>query len=516
MENTPFTVQHLLQMPLFREAKIIGGQAGVTNEIYYIDSMEMPDLTGWLRPNELILTTGYSFRHEPTMLCGLLDEMHRVGGSAVGIKTRRFLQEVPEEAIYKSNLYNIPLFDIPLEVPFMDMTRSILDQILQRQAYMLRELREVNQQFTNLVLNRRTTELVILIGQLLQCEAAVVNSQEEIESGTLHFAKANIAEKHDVRVGSRKFGYLAITRKLGEQDHFEISCLEHAVTVLALEFTIRQSQQLHLEREQEAFLVELLSGSNHQEELLNYRAKRLGIPLGPFPYVIVMKHSSSIAMDNEKINNLNHWLLREINNPGSFARKGIEINGQLLILCHLVHKDIDNQRKETEQFVKDLLTKANHHGFNEDIRFVCGMGSFREQISEISDSCREAQKALAIGEISLPKQMVVHIKDVLVEQLLMDTSDHHVLNVLYEEFIAPLEVYDQEFGANLLITLEAYLRLGSNTKQVAEELFIHRNSVLYRLERIREILQKDLSDAEVHLRLVLAIRFWKLKRARGK
>ncbi|TXK71263.1 SDR family oxidoreductase [Paenibacillus sp. N3.4] len=45
MDDTAFSVKHLLQMPLFRDAKWIGGQAGITNEIFYIDSMEMPDLT---------------------------------------------------------------------------------------------------------------------------------------------------------------------------------------------------------------------------------------------------------------------------------------------------------------------------------------------------------------------------------------------------------------------------------------------------------------------------------------
>ncbi|WP_240415067.1 PucR family transcriptional regulator [Paenibacillus periandrae] len=509
MENAPFTVQDLLQMPLFQGAKIISGHEGVANEIYYIDSMETPDLTGWLRPNELILTTGYSFRHDPNMLCLLLDEMHRVGGSAVGIKMRRYIQDIPQEAIHKSNIYKIPLFDIPLEIPFMDMTRSILDQILKRQAYMLRELQEVNQQFTNLVLNRRTTELVVLIGQLLHCEVAVLNQEEEIESSTAKFKKTDIAEKHNIRVGSRNFGYLSITRKLSEQDHFEQSCLDHAVTVLAIEFTIRQSQQLQLEREQEVFLVELLSGLNHEEELLRYRAKRLAIPQGPCIYVIVIKPFSRTTLDAEQIGRINNWMVREINTPRSITRKGVEVNGRVMILCSSVHKDIEGQRRETEQYVQELLKKAVR--LEEEISLVCGVGGIVERLANLSDSSREAQKALAIGEGSLPHQAVVHIHDVLIEQLLMDSADHPVLAVLTQTFITPLEAYDKEYGTNLLVTLEAFLRERNNTKRVAEELSIHRNSVLYRLERISEILKIDMNDTEVRLRLDLAIRFWKMK-----
>jgi purine catabolism regulator len=109
------------------------------------------------------------------------------------------------------------------------------------------------------------------------------------------------------------------------------------------------------------------------------------------------------------------------------------------------------------------------------------------------------------------EEAVVHIHDVLIEQLLMDSADHPVLAVLTQTFITPLEVYDKEYGTNLLVTLEAFLRERNNTKRVAEELSIHRNSVLYRLEWISEILKIDMNDAEVRLRLDLAIRFWKMK-----
>ncbi|ULL15268.1 PucR family transcriptional regulator [Paenibacillus sp. H1-7] len=508
MENAPFTVKSLLELPLFRNAKLFGGHEGLGNEIYYIDSMEMPDLTGWLRPNELILTTGYSFRHEPKMLGRLLDEMHKVGGSAVGIKSRRFFHEIPQEAIEKSNKYHIPLFDIPLEVPFMDMTRTILDQILQRQAYMLRELQEVNQQFTNLVLNRRTSELVVMIGQLLKCEVAVMNHELEMEGCTAHFHRADIAEQRSVRVGNRVFGYLAITRKLGEQDRYEQMCMEHAVTVMAVEFTIRQSQQLQREREQEAFLVELLSGTDHQEDFMRYRATRLGIPIGTSQYAMVIKGACQAADAEMKVSRQYQGLLREINQQGGFARRAIEMNGRILILCAAANKERDSQLEQSKRFAHELIRKAGES--DPDVTLSCGIGGIRERFAELSGSYREALKALAIGEHSW-SAAVTHYDDVMVEQLLLDVPGHPVLMGLAERLVVPLETYDKEYGTQLLQTLEVYLRTGGNTKRVAEELFIHRNSVLYRLERIREILQIDFNAPETRFRLDLAIRYWRMK-----
>ncbi|MGG1662001.1 PucR family transcriptional regulator [Brevibacillus sp. NRS-1366] len=511
MQITPFTVERLLQLPVFHGAKVMAGDEGISKEIYYISSMEMPDLTGFLRPSELIITTGYSFRDEPALLCRLLDEMHQVGSSAIGIKTRRFIQEVPPEALYKSNLYGIPLFDIPLENSFIDMTHAVIDQILNRQAFMLREVREVNQQFTNLVLNRRTTELVVLIGHLLSCEAAVLKENGEVESSTSHFGKAVIREKRAIQVGSRIMGYLAITRELREQDRFEQMCLDHAVTVLAIEFTIRQSQQLQREREQESFLVELFSGSSHQEDLLRYRAKQLGLSLRPFHYVMVVRVTNMTEVDklppDEQLAHLYNQLLQKVNKPGANNRKGVVINDSLIVLCSSIHGEVEKQREDAEALAKELLPLGE--GFPSDLQLTVGIGGVRQLLAEVPASSLEAHKAISIGQHTLPKQRIVHFYEVLVEDLLLDAAGHPVLKMLTSMLIEPIVAYDKEYGTELVATLGAFLKSGGNTKRVAEELFIHRNSVLYRLERIGEILQTDVNDPEVRFRLDVAMRVWK-------
>ncbi|MDF2679610.1 MAG: PucR family transcriptional regulator [Brevibacillus sp.] len=511
MENKPFTVERLLQLPLFNGVRVMAGASGVSKEIYYIDNMETPTLTGFLRPNELILTTGYSFRHEPTMLCRLLDEMHRVGGTAVGIKTKRFIQEVPQEALEKSNLYGIPLFDIPLEVTFIDMTHTVIDQILNRQAFLLREVREINQQFTNLVLNRRTTELVVLIGHLLGCEAAVLNEDGEVESCTTRFSGTDFVEKRPVQVGSKVMGYLAISRELGEQERFEEMCLDHAITVLAIEFTIRQSQQLQREREQESFLVELFSGSSHQEDLLRYRAQQLGIPLGRFSYVMVLQIRARAEKQSrdESLTRMYNLLVQRVNKPGVYTRKGVFINDSLIVLCTTVHDTAEKQRAEAEQLVHELMAQAEEIPANTQL--YVGIGGIREWLSDVPASRQEAHKALEIGQHTQPKQKTVHFHEVLVEDLLLDAAGHPVLTALTSMLIEPVVAYDKEYGTELLATLSAFLRSGGNTKRVAEELFIHRNSVLYRLDRVSEIIQNDLNDPEVRFRLDVAMRVWKTK-----
>ncbi len=61
-------------------------------------------------------------------------------------------------------------------------------------------------------------------------------------------------------------------------------------------------------------------------------------------------------------------------------------------------------------------------------------------------------------------------------------------------------------GTGMRETLEAYLRHSGNTRETCRELFIHRNTLTYRLRKIEELLRLDLDDGEVRATCLLALR----------
>jgi PucR family transcriptional regulator, purine catabolism regulatory protein len=74
----------------------------------------------------------------------------------------------------------------------------------------------------------------------------------------------------------------------------------------------------------------------------------------------------------------------------------------------------------------------------------------------------------------------------------------------HDEALTPLIEYDREHGAELLRTLGSFFAGRCSPKETATLLGVHRNTVLYRLERIRELTGFDLDDSELRLRLHLA------------
>ena len=69
----------------------------------------------------------------------------------------------------------------------------------------------------------------------------------------------------------------------------------------------------------------------------------------------------------------------------------------------------------------------------------------------------------------------------------------------------PLADYDRERGGDLLRTLRTFFECGENVSRAAEELFLHRNSVPYRMERVRELTGLDYKDHDQRLALELGL-----------
>ncbi len=76
-----------------------------------------------------------------------------------------------------------------------------------------------------------------------------------------------------------------------------------------------------------------------------------------------------------------------------------------------------------------------------------------------------------------------------------------------EPLLRPLRQYDAARGADLMLTLRRFLDEGGNIAATADRLFLHRNSVIYRLGRIGELTGLDLRDREVRetLRMAAAV-----------
>jgi DNA-binding PucR family transcriptional regulator len=101
-------------------------------------------------------------------------------------------------------------------------------------------------------------------------------------------------------------------------------------------------------------------------------------------------------------------------------------------------------------------------------------------------------------------------------QILSTVDDVSGVERFVQKQLGPLFQYDAQKHSDLVETLCRYLESGCNHANAAQALIVHRNTLKYRLDRIREIAGCDLADPDTRFNLQLATRGWQLLKAFGR
>ncbi len=166
---------------------------------------------------------------------------------------------------------------------------------------------------------------------------------------------------------------------------------------------------------------------------------------------------------------------------------------------YITHKDeiifILNNTDCSEERIKDIFSNLSKHITEEfpqaDIKI--GVGCAGDGPEFISTSYEQAKKALLIKK-DIP---VVCFNDLGLFQLLLEIENQSLIGKYIQKYLSPLLEYDEKYHQELVKTLKCFLQTNGNLVHTAEKLFIHRNTLVNRMEKIEEVLQISLKNAEV-------------------
>lgn len=134
-----------------------------------------------------------------------------------------------------------------------------------------------------------------------------------------------------------------------------------------------------------------------------------------------------------------------------------------------------------------------------------GVSSVKPEGHDLSQAVAEANIALSFGQAAEETRTIDYCQ-LGVFRLFAPDGRWSELREFVDETIGQLIDYDREHGSDLVRTLDAYLRRDGSLNHVADCLLIHRSTLVYRLRRIRELLNVDIDDSEIRLDLLLAAR----------
>jgi sugar diacid utilization regulator len=185
----------------------------------------------------------------------------------------------------------------------------------------------------------------------------------------------------------------------------------------------------------------------------------------------------------------------------SFLKKQFEASVSFLYHDEIVlFVDLTKQNMTLEEvsaslvfFIRDSYLKAGYS------RSMQGHMNLRRQYVQ-------ASVALDVGSRRKPYLWIHHFNQVALMYLLEQSTRRLPGTMTCHEGLLRLKEHDRKNHTEYVPTLKAYLEVHLHATQAAQQLFIHRSTFLYRLEKIREILQSDLTDPEEIFYLEFSIR----------
>jgi sugar diacid utilization regulator len=161
--------------------------------------------------------------------------------------------------------------------------------------------------------------------------------------------------------------------------------------------------------------------------------------------------------------------------------------------------------KATRQFVDRL-----EESFPLNIQI--GVGRSIHHLDDLAVSFREAEQTLSLLRKYGGSERIWTYRSLGPLRFLLQVADEDVLQTYLQEVLGPLLKNNSESGLKLLETLITWIGFDRQIKKTAEALFIHHNTLSYRLQKIEEMLDVNLRNEEDWLTVQLAVRLWETLR----
>jgi purine catabolism regulator len=302
-----------------------------------------------------------------------------------------------------------------------------------------------------------------------------------------------------------------IDKKIAEKTLFMI---EAAASLIALHATKKLSIYENENKHKIDFIEELLSDQENQRsraaEKLNYfgfnKSKSYGVLIAkikestydarmtPNNAQIIKQQSAKLVSIVEKM----HRFYRGDLIYGNKSDRAIFLLG---LDPYLTPAQV---KLEMAKFTTELLNYAKLDGF--EGKLFVGMGRSYNEVAMLYKSRQEAERSIQKLEMGTQTQSQLHFDDLGIYRILSNEVVQPELVQFFNEVLGDIVKYDREKDAELLNTLKMYYKCGCNLKKVSEEMYTHYNTVIYRMQRIKEIGKIDLSDQNVSLNVHIAVK----------
>ncbi len=439
-----------------------------------------------------------------------------------------------------------PLLRVPPETPLTEIEKAIVGMLVDRDRAIGQRVQEVYERLLATLVEDRGLELISNIVAEVTGKAVYLldeHFQPTIQTGggeRSADALADVRRRHwegllgnvserpivvrsvadePLAVALRPLtlrgaveGYVALLGPPDDFVDFDHQVADRAASVLAIELAKQSAVVEARLRLQGDFLTDLLDNPTAPEDPLVERARRLGYDLSRPHLVFVLRpRDSDAAGANGSASRAQQRFVdaarrRLVLTDVTTLLRERDGSVQVLMPCP---PELDPADSDASVDWVDRLRRSLEESLAPDtLPVVAGVGRSPGAETTPYAAMREATRAADIAaSIAAEAPAALHFARLGALRLIFHLADNPELRAFQRDVLGPLEVSDAARRSEFVRTLDAFLRAGGNHMRAARDLNVHRNTLIYRLERIQELLGgADLEDPETRLNLQLALK----------
>lgn len=533
--NTSITIEEILKRRHFNRTDIVGGIGGLKRPVKWVHCLEATQISHLLNGNELILTTGLWWKDCDSTFLSFLHQLIQCNAAGLCIEMSTHDMSIPQCAIDLADEHQFPLILFNQEVPFVEITQDIHSLIINNQYQMIFNLETYSQQLNKKLLEIDHYEPILkFLHSYLKVQVILIFNENDIacipkiKKKIIHPLLVHVYDqktsknvlKQRIRMLGENYAELAIYSSDREMTDFDSLILDRTATALA-QYLLRE---LYLEEkkisEESKWLTNWLEGEYSDEvirEQLSYIDPKMQLNGG---IVCICKPRPRSSKDSTKIDGTYFKIMfKSVFEQYGFQFFSMEIHQHLVFILGDNRSPEDWKERVSEAL--ERIMKMDGTGRNRMNMLSIGFGKYVQKLSEIYKSYETARETLVLQETLTEKSRSFFYQDLHMYRMIALINKHGNLEETMYEYLGPVIEYDKQNNGELMPTLKTYLACNGSKQETSKQLFIVRQTLYHRLEKLEKLLGANFMRSEQRLGIefmIFAFEYLKLhqRKVNGK
>ena len=550
-----FTISDFLLLSELEELRLVAGRGGTDRVIASVNVIDNPDTIDWLMFGDLILSTGYIFQKDADFQRKIIRSMAEINCAGLCVKTGRYLQTSPDSMIAEANRLNLPVIELPFGYSLSSVISAVNRRLFSQSDPRLEKTLSIHREVMRVALasgglNKLMESLAQLIGNpvlatdsswnllccadrpdspvpLERCISTELKSPPfpekfflDLPDNLNHYRKAvtrTIQTTDGLQIPCRIlpiiahgviYGYLVVLEAVHSLTELDYVALEQVAIAAALErIRTKEVEQAKL-RARRDFLDDLLLGNIKSMNAIQSLAKLHNLEFNRKYRCMSVLYDDRTDSEQTLISrdllkrNIDRITAAVTRTAGEAAFNVVTVakGGQLIVLVETgrFSEDRTPALRQMTELLSDRLQAGGDSG-----RIIIVVGKEVANAAEVSGSFRDTQNG--INMIQNTQNRVIFMDDYAAYQLLRENISPEVLRKFRSSSIGALLHSDAENKTVFTETLDMYFHHNCSITEAAADMYVHRNTYIYRLEKIKALLGVDLKDPVKLLELQLGL-----------